>query len=502
MSGPKQADLLLALAAELQLFHAPDGTGYAKVTSNEHVEVLAIRRSGFRGWLRHQFFAAHQGSPGAQPLQDAIDTLDAQAQYAGPEEPVFLRIAQDRDSGAIYVDMGDPRWTAIEIVPADPHTHRGWRLVSAPPVNFRRTPSMTALPYPDRGGAVDELQPFVHVQPEDFNLLVGWLIDALRPNGPHVVLGFQGEQGSAKSFTSRLLLSLIDPNLAPLRTMPHDPRDLAIMASNAWALAFDNVSKLWPAQSDALCRLATGAGFSTRRLYSDDDEIVFSGARPIILNGIDNVAERDDLRDRAFLLDLPPVPDTARRAEAELWAAFEAAQPRILSGLLDCVATALRYAPVLRLGAVPRMADACHWIESAAPELGWPEGAFVQTYIENRTAAVQIFVTNDTFISSVVELAGFDGTASELLEKANRDTDEATRRGKDWPQNPKAAREAVRRAAGALRALGIEVDFARRRITIQKKDGRHRQHRQPSGSDDGVDGADGVSPTQSQEGAA
>ncbi len=500
MSKPKQADLLLALATDLPLFHAPDGTGYARVMANKHLETLAIRGRGFRAWLRQQFYITHHGSPGAQPLQDALDMLDAQALFAGPEEPVFLRIAEDTRSGAIYVDLGDADWTAIEVLPADPKTHRGWRLVSAPPVNFRRTRSMTALPFPERGGSADELQPFVNVHKDDFDLVLAWLIDSLRPSGPHVILGFQGEQGAAKSFTSRVLLSLIDPNLAPLRTLPHDPRDLAIAASNSWALGFDNISKLWPAQSDGLCRLATGAGFSTRQLYTDQDEIVFSGARPIILNGIDNIVERDDLRDRAFLLDLPPVPDTARRAEADLWAAFATARPRILAALLDCVATALRYEPVMRLEAVPRMADACRWIESAAPELGWPAGRFVHTYIENRKAAVQVYVANEIFISSIMELAitGFDGMAGELLSQINARTDETARRGKDWPQNPKAAREAVRRAAGALRALGVEATFAKRRITIQKKDGIHRPDPQTASAQPTDEGADGVFRTQSQ----
>jgi hypothetical protein len=34
-----------------------------------------------------------------------------------------------------------------------------------------------------------------------------------------------------------------------------------------------------------LCRLATGGGFSTRKLYTDDEEQLFNAQRPSILNG-------------------------------------------------------------------------------------------------------------------------------------------------------------------------------------------------------------------------
>jgi hypothetical protein len=43
--------------------------------------------------------------------------------------------------------------------------------------------------------------------------------------------------------------------------------------------------------SDALCRLASGGSFAVRQLYTDRDEVLFQAARPVILNGIENVLE-------------------------------------------------------------------------------------------------------------------------------------------------------------------------------------------------------------------
>src|SRR5262245_40701679 len=89
--------------------------------------------------------------------------------------------------------------------------------------------------------------------------------------------------------SSKLLKALIDPNTAPVRSLSREERELMIAANNGYLLAFDNVSGLPIWLSDALCRLASGGGFAVRQLYSDDDEVLFQAARPILLNGIEEV---------------------------------------------------------------------------------------------------------------------------------------------------------------------------------------------------------------------
>ena len=107
--------------------------------------------------------------------------------------------------------------------------------------------------------------------------------------------GHRGEQGSAKTILSKILRSIIDPNVAPVRVLPRDERELFVAASNSHVLAFDNLSGLSPWLSDTLCRLASGGAFSTRRLFTDQDEILFAAARPVILNGIEDIVTRPDL---------------------------------------------------------------------------------------------------------------------------------------------------------------------------------------------------------------
>mgnify|MGYP001567769299 FL=1 len=193
--------------------------------------------------------------------------------------------------------------------------------------------------------------------------MVAWLVAAFRPIGPYPVLDIEGEQGSAKSTTGRVLRALVDPNKADLRTVPRDERDLMIAAHNGWVVAYDNLSGIPLWLSDALCRLSTGGGFSTRELYTDTEEILIDVQRPIIINGIDAMIERGDLQDRTIPLVLPQIPSDRRRDEKEFWREFEAARPRLLGAVLDIVSVALGRVDSVRLARSPRMEAAQHVTE-------------------------------------------------------------------------------------------------------------------------------------------
>ena len=191
---------------------------------------------------------------------------------------------------------------------------------------------MRFLPIPVPGGSIEALR-LLNVQANgDFVLVVAWVLAVLRNRGPYRALVVCGEQGSAKSNITAIMRSLLDPNTAPLRTMPRDARDLFIAASNSHVLAFDNVSCVPNWISDTLCRLSSGGGFATRQLYTNQDEVLFDAARPVILNGIEDMVRRPDLADRGLFLTLEAIPENRRRPQAELWAAFEAERPRILGG--------------------------------------------------------------------------------------------------------------------------------------------------------------------------
>jgi hypothetical protein len=480
-----QADVLLDLALSAKLFHTPDTTGYADVIINDHRETWSIRSRGFRRWLVRCYFEATQSAPSSEALKSALETIEAKAQFDSPERIVHIRVGEL--DGKLYLDLADEAWHAIEI-DAD-----GWRVVKDPPVRFRRTPGMQPLPVPEAGGSINLLRPFLNVKSdEDFVLVVAWALAVLRNRGPYPILVLSGEQGSAKSTFSRMLRSLLDPNTAPLRALPREERDLFIGATNGHLLAFDNVSGLQNWISDALCRLATGGGFAVRQLFSDQDEVLFDAARPVILNGIEESVTRPDLAERAIFLTLEPIPEKSRRPEVELWAEFESARSSILGVLLDAVVEGIIRLPDTHMEKLPRMADFALWGTACETAL-WRTGTFWSAYCGNRDEAVNSVIEADLVGVSICAMVPvqteWTGTATDLLAELGKKIGEEGIKCRSWPKSPNGLSKKLRHLATFLRKIGIEISYNRknhegtRTITIKNFGSRPEiEPMQPSAS--------------------
>ena len=383
--------------------------------------------------------------------------IEARAHFDAVQADVHIRVAGY--GGKLYLDLADEAWRAVEI-DAD-----GWRIIDEPPVRFRRAAGMQPLPEPLRGGSIDELRAFLNVSSEqDFVLVVAWALAVLRDKGPYPVIVLSGEQGSAKSTFEAAMRALLDPNSAPLRALPREDRDLFIAATNSHVLTFDNVSRLPAWISDTLCRLATGGGFAVRQLYTDQDEVLFDAARPVMLNGIEDIVTRPDLADRAIFLTLEPISEERRKPEKKLWMAFDKASPQILGALLEAVSLGLRRLPDTKLERLPRMADFALWATACEAAL-WPAGTFQAAYAGNLNEAVDSVIEADPVGSAIRSMMAkrtvWTGTASDLLGALDSEVGEKMAKAKTWPATPRALSGRLRRAATFLRKVGIDIEFDR-----------------------------------------
>ena len=522
------------------LFHTPDQTAFVALTIDGHREVHPIRSRSFKLWLARAYWewtAADAAAadaeddtnpelfgalaavfksgkprvPKAQAITDAVATLEGLAIFDGDEHAVHVRLAHFGEH--VYLDLGNEQWEAVEI------TATGWRVVAFPPVMFRRPPGLEALPYPVPGGTIAELRPFVNVDQDDgWVLLISYIVGLFSP-GPYPVLVLLGEMGSAKSTLSKVVRRIIDPNTALLRRKPRSDHDLAIAANNGWVVTCDNLSSLPVWLSDAICTLATGGGFATRLLYSDTEEQLFDSMRPVVLNGIGDIAARSDLLDRALLLICPPI--TEKRPEREFWAAFELALPRILGAVLDAVVAAIAGVHDVVLDETPRMVDFAAWITAAEPALGLAPGSLLAAYLANRTATDQTALEASPIGHYLSRLGEWSGTATELLARLNEMANETdkitdadkigpTRRQEGWPKAANALSGKLHLLAPNLRRIGVDVSIAHTergskitispRVARDAKDRQDRQFRQPDDADDPGDDLhplpDATAPTQ------
>jgi hypothetical protein len=236
--------------SDVRLFHDDLDLAYASIPVGDHREVHPVRSRKFKRWLRRELRTRTGAVAYTQAVDEAVETLCAEAEFDGEQRDVFVRVAPQGDG--VLLDLGDEQWRVVRTA-AD-----GWQLLDTSPVAFARRSSAKALPNPVAGGSLDELRHFVNVADEaSWRLLVGSLVMALQHRGPFPILVLLGEQGTAKTTLARVVRRLVDPAKAPLRAGRPSERDLMIAACGSWMPGFDNLSYLSPQLSDALCQIST-----------------------------------------------------------------------------------------------------------------------------------------------------------------------------------------------------------------------------------------------------
>jgi primase-polymerase (primpol)-like protein len=465
-SDSSDADIFASLvtdAEDVELFHTPgkhDALAYATIAFADHRETWPVRSQAFKLWAVRRFREDQRRVPGGNAITDGLNAIVASAIFDGEEHPVFVRVAGHENT--VLIDLGDDLWRAVQV------SATGWTVVDSHsvPVRFIRRRGMQALPIPVYGYGVEELRPYVNLPADSsWKLFVLVVTTYLLPSGPYVVLVVNGEQGSAKSTLMRVARDLVDPNKAGLRRPPKDERDLMIAATNAWIVAYDNISGLPAFLSDAICVLATGGGFGARELYTDDEEKLFDAMRPVMLNGIEDIATRADLLDRAIILTLPAIPDDVRMQNADQRSGFERVRAGVFGALLTGVASVLKRRADVRLTRSPRMADFATSAVAAAPAYGWSEEEVLDLIESSRNAANEIAIGNSLVAEGILRLLGstneWCGTCGDLLMLLSGESDATRRVRAGWPKTPRGMRGALTRAAANLRRAGVEVDYDR-----------------------------------------
>lgn len=469
--------LNLVLEAGVTLWRDPDGEPYITLTLDSHQEHHRLKTQAVKRWIQRLWYEETGGAIGREPLSEALGVLEGKAIHDGEEHETFIRVAETGEGAEtrIYVDMGDPHWHAIEV------TAEGWRVIAsaATPVRFIRSGGMLALPTPQPGSVADiatalgipYLDPDDDSQPfRPFQASVAWLLQAFRVRGPFPILPLFGQQGAGKSTFTKRLCWLLDPHSATLRVLSRDDRDILISARHSWLQAKDNVSTLSQWTSDAFCRLATGGAISTRTLYTDGEETILNAKRPLLLNGITNFLEQQDLVDRAIVASLPAIPEEERRPESELEARYEEQRPRALGALLDIVATGLSRSGERHLARLPRMADFAEWIVACSPALGWDAEDFLTWYAGTKTDLIREALDASPIVPYLLRLTdanpeGFERSPSDLLAELNDMAGLSEGRKRlpgGWPKRAQSLTNELKRLTPALLAAeGIEVVHGR-----------------------------------------
>ncbi len=344
--------------------------------------ILPVRSPAYREWLYHEFFNHHESIPGSRAFHALLHHLEAEARYGDHQRLlVWRRIGsrgQDPIPRQILLDLANPDCQFVEISPDS------WQVTAGENALFQTSHPTGSLPAPiasDPAAALDTLRSCLNLPSRHAWLrCLGWLLAAFRPWGPYPVLILDGPPGAGKSLAARILRSLLDPCTSPLTPLPFTVSALLSLARHNWILAFDHVSALSPALTDALCRLSSGLGATLPRKRSDDSEpLQHWFRRPVILTVTGRWSCPAHLANRALTVTLPALPADSCQSELALVSTIREATAAILGALCSAVSTALARLPQLSPSHGP-CPDALSWAVAAAPALGATEDEFRQAF--------------------------------------------------------------------------------------------------------------------------
>ena len=107
-----------------------------------------------------------------------------------------------------------------------------------------------------------------------------------------MILQVHGEKGGAKSMLETLIKELVDPAKPKLLSTHKDRMEFIQQLAHNYLAYYDNLKYIPGWLSDEVCRAVTGSGSSKRKLYSDDDDIVYEYRRCLGFNGINVMLNR------------------------------------------------------------------------------------------------------------------------------------------------------------------------------------------------------------------
>jgi hypothetical protein len=362
-------------------------------------------------WLRKLMWEQESKTVSGDALRTAAGTLAAFAENSGTVRELHTRAAFYE--GALYYELEPGKVVRVDA--------GGWHLIDSSPILFRRLANLKALPDPEYGGNIEDIYRFVNLKSErDKRLFCAYTVTLVLPHVARPILLATGAMGSGKSTTSRVIKRLWDPTEPEaIRT---DPRDFLQKASHCFVVMLDNQSRLSADMADTFCRLVTGEADSKRKLYSDDEDIIYSLKRAILLNGINVPTERGDVLDRSLAVELERLSDSERRTEEEMWASFDEAHPRLLGEAFGLLSAAIAAKPRLALTRTPRLADWGYYAAGVYEAMGWGQARFLEDWDEVVEVQEQTTLEGSPVAQAILYFMdehpeSYEGTATELHEK-------------------------------------------------------------------------------------
>ncbi|UOQ43775.1 hypothetical protein MUN89_18115 [Halobacillus salinarum] len=395
--NPKQQAILAFKLVEKHSKLIKSETEEIFVINNQLNNFVPLRSTSFKNWLMYMFNQENNSFLEVNALNQTLNQLEALYSFKLTERHSIASRVGHHDN-KIYINLNDEEGNKIEI------STSGWKVTRNSPLIFQMDNNNSSMPLPKGRNPKDllRLRHYLGLDEKEFMLVISFLLSVYMPTDKYPVLYFQGGESTAKTFRTKLIKLLLDPSKTTELTIPKSEQNLFAQARGQHLVTFDNVSQISRNQADWLCKLSTTSSFSTRKLFSDLEGVYYSLVRPIVLNSIEELTDKNDLLSRMIYIKLPKLKDL--KSSSELMKSLNEETPYILGGLFSILSHALKKFPSSEIKTSSRFIDFIRWITCCEEQLGLPSNYFNTLIQENNEFKVEDAMEKNIFLQLLIEI--------------------------------------------------------------------------------------------------
>ena len=447
-----------------------------QVKINDKPHWIDIRSPTFNQMVRLGVQKDFKEIYGSNQYETAITNLHAHSLFNGTEiRQIFNRSALV--DGVLYYDLQDLDGTIYkiskdEIIEAQNEKDIPIFLKSQ---SSRTEASVQPKPLFDDDEAFDKLIKLYRIKDEDKIIFKSHLICYFLTDFPIPIAIIHGEQGSAKTTTTKGMKLIHDPEGECALSLPEKVDDLAVNLSRHGTSNFDNTDSFDKELSQFLCRAVTGTQYVKRQLFSNGEEFSLTLKSKIILNGISPTIDQPDLLERSIFYELPTIPKTERMTDGKSLDKLNELKPHVIGFIFKTIQKAMKiYDEVdkeLEGESLPRMASFAVWGEAISRSLGHEPLAFIKRYEEKQESSNlglrDEFPVLDPLMDFVSNNSNKDVSMTELYQRVVDPS--KVKDDERIPKDSKRLGKQLKQLSPTIRALGFEVSTRVNNSRTEKK---------------------------------
>ena len=466
-----QCDILTGLVNKKDLIKSDSNEILIEINIQSSKEMVSIKSEKFKQWLIKEYYKIQKEIPNQDNINKVVSLLEALGLDA-KHSNIKLDNRIVKVNNEIIYDLNNPQNQVVIV------SKGKYEVVNNSATAFKRHDIMQSQVTPIQYEDLSILDKYFRYK--DINHLILQkvaIVASFIPDIPRPIVILHGQKGSSKTYTMKIIKSLIDPSSVPVISMPKKIDDMVSILTNNYYPCIDNIRRIDDDRSDLLCTSVTGGGFIKRKLYTNNDPQAMFFKRAMMLNGINVVARQADLLDRSILLELERIPDDERKLESELDREFNIDKPKIIGAIFYTLCKAMQIYEEIDIEKYERLADFTKWGYAIAEVSGIGGEVFLNAYSKNKKTinleAVLASELGNAIYILMKDKLEWQGTATELytILKEIATQNDLNTSSSTWPKAPNALTRRANEIQSNLKDIGILFTSDRstkRKITLKR----------------------------------